>query len=70
MCEGVTMRTANPLLTRLVIKAMKPRNTVLAAMKDRHGGAGAHRKTRGALRRAENMAVAMQLKVAEEDGDA
>lgn len=65
------MRTSNPLLTRLVLKAMKPRNTVLAAMKDRRGGAGAHRKTRGALRRAENMAVADQLKaVGKEEGDA
>jgi hypothetical protein len=55
------MKTVNPLLTRLVVKAMKPRNTVLAALKNRQGGAGAHRKSRGALRRAENMAVAIAL---------
>ena len=52
------MRTSNPLLTRLALKTMKPRNPVLAAMKERRGGAGAHRKSRGALRRAENVAVA------------
>ena len=55
------MKTVNPLLTRLVVKAMKPRNTVLVAMKDRHRGAGSHRKTRGSLRRAEKMAVQVTL---------
>ncbi len=55
------MKTTNPLLSRLVQKAMKPRNTVLAALKDRRGGAGSHRKSRGALRRAENMALAKAL---------
>ncbi len=55
------MKTVNPLLARLVIKASKPRNTVLAALKDRRGGAGSHKKSRGALRRAENMAVAKAL---------
>jgi hypothetical protein len=60
------MRTFNPLLTRLVAKTMKPRNQVLIALKNRQGGAGAHRKSRGALRRAENMAV--QLTIAEKKG--
>jgi hypothetical protein len=60
------MRTFNPLLTRLVAKAMKPRNPVLIALKNRQGGAGAHRKSRGALRRAEHMAV--QLTIAEKKG--
>lgn len=54
------MKTVNPLLSRLINKALKPRNTVVAALKDRRGGAGAHVKSRGALRRAENMAVHMQ----------
>lgn len=61
------MKTVNPLLTRLVVKAMKPRNTVLIAMKDRHRGAGAHRKSRGALRRAEHMAVQIVLNQKGED---
>jgi hypothetical protein len=55
------MKTVNPLLTRLVAKTMKPRNQVLVALKSRQGGAGAHRKSLGALRRAENMAVAQAL---------
>ena len=55
------MKTVNPLLSRLVVKTMKPRNPVLAALKDRRGGAGSHRKKRGALRRAEQMAVAKAL---------
>ena len=55
------MKTVNPLLTRLVAKASKPRNHVLLALKERRGGGGAHRKSRGALRRAENMAVAQAL---------
>jgi hypothetical protein len=60
------MKTFNPLLTRLVAKTMKPRNQVLIALKNRQGGAGAHRKSRGALRRAENMAV--QLALADKKG--
>jgi hypothetical protein len=64
------MKTVNPLLTRLVVKTMKPRNPVLVALKERRGGAGAHRKSRGALRRAENMAVASQLKEIEEQDHA
>jgi hypothetical protein len=63
------MKTFNPLLTRLVAKTMKPRNQVLVALKNRQGGAGAHRKSRGALRRAENMAVASAL-ADKGDGDA
>ena len=63
------MKTVNPLLTRLVAKAMKPRNPVLVALKNRQGGAGAHRKSRGALRRAENMAVAMALDDAKHDDE-
>jgi uncharacterized protein GlcG (DUF336 family) len=51
------MKTVNPLLARRVAKAMKPRNPVLAALKDRRGGSGAHVKSRGALRRAEKMAM-------------
>jgi hypothetical protein len=63
------MKTFNPLLTRLVAKTMKPRNQVLIALKNRQGGAGAHRKSRGALRRAENMAVMTAL-ADKGDGDA
>jgi hypothetical protein len=55
------MKTMNPLLSRLLQKAMKPRNTVLVAMKNRRGGAGAHRKTHGAQRRAEHVAVQQEL---------
>jgi hypothetical protein len=55
------MKTMNPMLARRVAKTMKPRNPVLVALKDRRGGAGAHRKSRGALRRAENMAVSREL---------
>jgi hypothetical protein len=55
------MKTVNPLLSRLLQKAMNPRNTVLVAMKNRRGGAGAHRKTHGARRRAEHMAVQRAL---------
>jgi len=67
------MKTVNPLLSRLINKAMKPRNPVQAALKDRRGGAGSHGKSRGALRRAEHMAVHMQTDQAlsdyEEDFD-
>lgn len=64
------MKTVNPLLTRLVIKALKPRNMVLLAMKNRQGGAGAHQKSPGALRRAEKMAVRRALAGRDEDGPA
>ena len=63
----MNMKTVNPLLTRLVMKTMKPRNHVLLALKERRGGAGAHRKSRGALRRAENMAVAIQLRAIDKE---
>jgi hypothetical protein len=56
------MKIINPLIARQVAKAMKPRNPVLAALKNGRGGAGVHVKSRGALRRAENMAVARLLK--------
>ncbi len=57
------MKTRNPVLTRLAAKAMKPRNPVQIALKNNQGAksAGPHRKKRGALRRAENMAVAQEL---------
>jgi hypothetical protein len=55
------MKVVNPLLTRRVIMTMKPRNPVLLALKNWRGGAGLHRKSRGALRRAENMAVIAAL---------
>lgn len=56
------MKTINPLLGHKLAKAMKPRNTVLAALKaKRGGGAGVHVKSRGALRRAERMALVRQV---------
>jgi hypothetical protein len=61
------MKTVNPLLTRLVVKTMKPRNPVFAALKYRRGGAGAHRKARGALRRAEQMAAEQAAAFYKED---
>ncbi len=55
------MKTINPLTAQRVIKAMKPRNPVLAALKNnRSPGSGAHIKAHGALRRAEKMAVAQE----------
>ena len=52
------MKTINPLQSARVIKALKPRNTVIVALKNGQGArGGAHGKTRGALRRAEKMAV-------------
>jgi hypothetical protein len=51
------MKSKNPLLSRRVAKTLKPRNPVLAALKANRGGAGMHEKSRGALRRAEKMAV-------------
>ncbi len=57
------MKTVNPMLTRLAMKAMKPRNPVLIALKNNQGAksAGPHGKKRGALRRAEKMAVAREI---------
>lgn len=62
------MKIINPLLSRRVLKTLKPRNHVLLALKERRGGAGAHRKSRGALRRAENMAVLDELLDPVDDG--
>ncbi len=62
------MKTINPLLSRLVVKSMKPRNPVVAALKDRRGGAGAHVKSNGALRRAEHMAVVEAMAELDDDG--
>ena len=61
------MKTVNPLLIRLVAKVVKPRNPVVAALTERRGGAGSHRKKRGALRRAENMAIAKALATETDD---
>ena len=57
------MKTVNPVLSRLAAKAMKPRNPVLIALKNNQGakGAGAHGKKQGALRRAEKMALGLEL---------
>ncbi|MBL8514020.1 MAG: hypothetical protein JNJ55_08500 [Betaproteobacteria bacterium] len=55
------MKTTNPLISRLVQKASKPRNHVLLALKQRQSGAGAHVKWRSALRRAEHMALQRAL---------
>jgi hypothetical protein len=60
--NGEFMKIINPILARQVAKAMKPRNPVLAALRDRRGGAGAHVKSRGALRREENMAIAREMR--------
>jgi hypothetical protein len=59
----MSMRTVNPLQTRRVVKAMKPRNPVQIALKNNQGAksAGPHRKKRGALRRAENMAITREI---------
>lgn len=58
------MKIKNPLLTRRVAKTLKPRNPVLAALKANRspGRAGAHEKSRGAIRRAEKMAVLAALR--------
>ncbi|MFM9885643.1 MAG: hypothetical protein ACKVQT_21665 [Burkholderiales bacterium] len=55
------MKIVNPMLARRVAKTTKPRNPVLIALKAGRGGAGAHVKSRGARRRAENMAVSQEL---------
>ena len=55
----IMIRIVNPLPTRQVEKLLKPRNPVLAALKASQGARGGlHRKKRGALRRAEKMAIA------------
>jgi hypothetical protein len=55
------MKIVNPMLARRVAKTMKPRNLVRVALKAGRGGAGAHVKSRGALRRAENIALLQEL---------
>lgn len=60
------MKTFNPLPAWRVAKALKPRNPVLAALKANQGARGGpHGKTRGAVRRAEKMALLKDLA----DGD-
>ncbi|MFN0314093.1 MAG: hypothetical protein ACKVQA_03520 [Burkholderiales bacterium] len=59
----------NPMLAFRVAKTMKPRNPVLAALKERRGGAGAHRKSRGGLRRARNMAVKQETAAFKKGGN-
>ncbi len=57
-----TMKTINPLPARRVDKTLKPRNPVLAALKANLGArGGVHGKTRGAVRRAEKMALLKEL---------
>lgn len=57
------MNVIKSLKSRQGVKLPKPRNPVIAALKNKAGGtgAGAHRKSRGAQRRAQRMAVAEEL---------
>ena len=57
------MNVIKSLKSRQGVKLPKPRNPVIAALKNKAGGsgAGAHRKSRGAQRRAKRMAVAEEL---------
>ena len=57
------MNVIKALKSRQVVKAPKPRNPVIAALKSKLGGtgAGSHGKTRGALRRAQRMAIKKEL---------
>lgn len=57
------MNVIKSLKSRQSVKLRKPRNPVIAALKNKAGGggAGAHRKSRGAHRRAQRMAVAREL---------
>ena len=56
------MKTINPMQNRLVLKALKPRNPILMALKAAQcARGGPHQKSRGALRRAEKMALAKEL---------
>ena len=61
------MKIVNPLLSRRVNKALKPRNPVLEALKNRGGGAGAHGPSRGAIRRAEKMSLLDELREMQEE---
>lgn len=56
------MKNIDPINSFRVAKTLKPRNPVLAALKAGQGagGAGPHRKKRGAVRRAEKMAIARE----------
>lgn len=56
------MKTINPLPAWRVAKALKPRNPILAALKANLGARGGpHGKSRGAVRRAEKMAIRKEL---------
>ena len=56
------MKTINPSTNRRVIKAHKPRNPILVAPKAAQcAKGGPHQKSRGALRRAEKMALLKDL---------
>ncbi len=56
------MKTINPSTNRRVIKALKPRNPILIALKAAQcAKGGPHQKSRGALRRAEKMALLKDL---------
>lgn len=57
------MNVIKTLKSRQAIKVPKPRNPVIVALKNKAGGtgAGAHRKSRGAERRAQRMTVRKEL---------
>ena len=56
------MKTINPSTNRRDIKALKPRNPILVALKAAQcAKGGPHQKSRGALRRAEKMALLKDL---------
>ena len=57
------MNVIKSLKSRQAVKLPKPRNPVIAAQTGKvgGGGAGAHRKSRGAERRAQRMAVRKEL---------
>lgn len=57
------MNVIKTLKSRQAVKAPKPRNPVVVALNKKAGGsgAGAHRKSRGAERRAQRMAIRKEL---------
>ena len=57
------MNVIKTLKSRQAIKVPKPRNPVVVALNNKAGGtgAGAHRKSRGAERRAQRMALRKEL---------
>ena len=55
------MKTVNQLVDRRVAKVLKPRNPVILALQKNPKKGGAHVKKRGALRRAEKMAIAKEI---------